>query len=103
MSNEDKKQPEPKQFNLHLQLDDEIAQGKYVNFAIVNNTLTEFVLDFIFVQPQQPRGKVVSRVICSPVNAKRLLMALMENINRYEQRFGQINVPIGPSTVPVVH
>jgi len=103
MSDEQKKPEKPKQFNLALQLDEETAQGKYVNFAIVNHTLTEFVLDFIFVQPQQPRGKVLSRVVLSPVNAKRLLMALTDNLSRFEQRFGQIAVPAAPTTEPVVH
>ena len=95
--------PRPKQLNLQIQLDEDIAQGTYVNFAIVNHTPTEFLLDFIFVQPQQPKGKVQARIITSPVHAKRLLLALTENIKRYEQRFGEVKIPSVQPSDPIVH
>ncbi len=103
MSDQTKPATKPDQVNLQLQMDDDIAQGKYVNFAIVNHTATEFVLDFVFVQPQQPRGKVTARVITSPLHAKRMAMALQENIKRFEQRFGAIQVPAVNLSDPVVH
>jgi hypothetical protein len=59
------------------------------------------VFDFIYVQPQQPKAKVRSRVICSPRHAKQLLGALTENIGHYEERFGAIKAPI--SEPPVMH
>ncbi|HEY7746448.1 MAG TPA: DUF3467 domain-containing protein [Desulfuromonadales bacterium] len=76
---------------LEIQLDEEIAQGSYANLAVVNHSDTEFTLDFIFVQPQSPRAKVRSRVITSPRHARRLLLALEENIRKYEQKFGPID------------
>jgi len=79
-----------KEVKLEIQLDEEIAQGVYANLAVVNHSDTEFSLDFIFVQPQAPRAKVRSRVITSPRQAKRLLLALHENIARYEKSFGVI-------------
>lgn len=78
---------------LEIQLDEETAQGVYANLAVVNHNDTEFTLDFIFVQPQAPRAKVRSRVITSPRHAKRFLLALQENLARYEKTFG----PIEPS------
>ncbi len=84
---EEKKQQEVK---LEIQLDDDIAQGAYVNLAVVNHNDSEFVVDLIFVQPQTPRAKVRSRVILSPQHAKRFVAALQENINRYEKNFGEI-------------
>jgi hypothetical protein len=80
-----------KAVNLQIQLDEDIAQGMYVNLAIVNHNETEFVLDFIYVQPQQPRAKVRARIITSPKHTKRLLEALQDNIGRYEKRFGIID------------
>ncbi len=101
---ENKDGPGPaRKLNLQLQLDDETAQGSYFNFAIVNHTPAEFLLDFIFVQPQQPKGKVLSRMITSPIHAKRLLMALSENVAKYEQKFGPIKLPAVKATEPVVH
>lgn len=81
-----------KQVKLEIQLDEEIAQGVYANLAVVNHSDAEFTLDFIFVQPQAPRAKVRSRVITSPKHLKRLLLAIEENVKRYEQRFGTIDV-----------
>lgn len=79
---------------LEIQLDEETAQGVYANLAVVNHTDTEFTIDFIFVQPQAPRGKVRSRVVSSPRHVKRLLLALEENVRKYEQKFGPID--LGP-------
>lgn len=79
-----------KEIKLEIQLDEEMAQGVYANLAVVNHSDTEFVLDFIFVQPQAPRAKVRSRVITSPSHAKRMLLALQENVARYEKMFGAI-------------
>jgi len=79
-----------KEIKLEIQLDEEIAQGIYANLAVVNHSDSEFILDFIFVQPQAPRAKVRSRVITSPSHAKRMLLALQENVARYEKMFGPI-------------
>lgn len=84
---EDKK---PQEVKLEIQLDEEIAQGAYVNLAVVNHNESEFVIDLIFIQPQTPRAKVRSRVILSPQHAKRFVAALQDNIGRYEQSFGEI-------------
>lgn len=84
---EEKKKQEVK---LEIQLDEDMAQGAYVNLASVNHTEAEFVVDFIFVQPQAPRAKVRSRVILSPQHAKRFVAAMQENLGRYEQSFGEI-------------
>ena len=89
---------------LEVQLDEEMAQGVYVNLAAVNHTDTEFILDFIFVQPHAPRAKVRSRVVTSPRHARRLLAALEENIRSYEQRFGPIEqLPQGATAAEAEH
>ncbi|MFH1810838.1 MAG: DUF3467 domain-containing protein [Pseudomonadota bacterium] len=96
--------PDPKRKpdnQLHIQLDDDVAQGIYTNLAMVNHTETEFVLDFIYVQPQQPRAKVRTRLITSPRHTKRLLMALKDNVEKYEARFGAIEVAAGSGDPPV--
>lgn len=77
---------------LEIQLDEETAQGVYANLVVVNHSDSEFTLDFIFVQPQVTRAKVRSRVITSPRHVKRLLLALEENVRKYEQKFGSIDL-----------
>ncbi len=84
------KRPGPPQ--LQIQLDEATAQGSYVNLTLVNHTEMEFIFDFAFVQPMDPRAKIRSRIISSPKHAKRFLMALSENVTKYEQRFGTIDV-----------
>lgn len=81
----------PNEVKLQIEMNDEIAQGAYINMGTVSHTETEFVLDLIYVQPQQPRGRVRSRVITSPRHIKRLVAALQDNIRRYEEHFGPID------------
>jgi hypothetical protein len=95
MMSENKPQ-QPKHVQLQIQLDDDVAQGVYVNLALVNHTETEFTIDVMYVQPQQPKAKVRSRIISSPKHTKRLLMALQENMRRYEERYGAVDVS-GPN------
>lgn len=69
---------------LEIHIDEETAQGVYANLAVVNHTDAEFIIDFIFTQPQAPRAKVRSRIITSPAHVKRLIAALQENLLRFE-------------------
>ena len=79
---------------LQIHLDENIADGIYINMALVNSNETEFTLDFIHVQPQQPKAKVRSRIITSPKHMKRLLMAIQDSIAKHESRFGPIVAPM---------
>lgn len=81
---------------LQVELDEQTAQGAYANLALITHNESEFILDFIFVQPQQPKAKVRSRVITSPAHIKRFYEALGENIKKYEQKFGLIKPMITP-------
>ena len=84
---------ENKQQGLQLELPQEVAQGEYVNFAIITHSSSDFIIDFARVLPGVPKAQVKSRVILSPELAKRLLGALQENILRYEREFGPIKIP----------
>lgn len=89
---EEKKDQEVK---LEIQIDDDVATGQYINMAVVNHNDSEFVLDCIYVQPQAPKAKVQSRLITSPRHAKRLLLALQNNVISYEKTYGTINLEDG--------
>ena len=86
---------------LQVQIDDDVAQGVYSNLVLLNHTENEFVLDFAFIQPSNGRAKVRTRVISSPRHTKRLLQALQKNLERYEERFGAID--ISSDDDPVFH
>ncbi|MBR6944613.1 MAG: DUF3467 domain-containing protein [Prevotella sp.] len=76
-----------------LELPQDIAQGQYANFAIITHSSSDFILDFARILPGLPKATVKSRVILAPEHAKRLLHALNENIMRYENEFGRIQIP----------
>ncbi|HNR86486.1 MAG TPA: DUF3467 domain-containing protein [Taishania sp.] len=75
---------------INIELTDDVASGVYSNLAIITHSPGEFVTDFIQLMPGLPKGKVKSRIIMTPQNAKRLLGALADNIQKYEQAFGVI-------------
>ena len=85
---------------LQIQLRPEIADGKYSNLAMIGHTPNDFLVDFIFAAPGMPQAPVVSRIIMTPENAKKLMLALGDNIKKYETQFGEIKLhnnmgPIG--------
>ncbi|MBU2614667.1 MAG: DUF3467 domain-containing protein, partial [Elusimicrobia bacterium] len=68
-------QPSLETKQIQIEVDDQTAQGIYCNLALISHNETEFVFDFIFVQPQAPKAKIRSRIITSPQHMKRLLLA----------------------------
>jgi hypothetical protein len=68
--------------------------GVYSNNMVVSHTKEEFVLDFLMVAP--PAGAVTARVIVSPGHMKRILAALQDNIAKYENSFGTIQIAEEP-------
>ncbi|HEY1811893.1 MAG TPA: DUF3467 domain-containing protein [Kofleriaceae bacterium] len=96
MSDETTTQPK-----LQVQIDEDVSQGVYANLVLLNHTENEFVLDFAFIQPSNGRAKVRARVISSPRHTKRLLNALQKNLERYEERYGRVE--LGPDEEPAFH
>jgi hypothetical protein len=81
---------------INIELSEDMAEGIYSNLAIITHSNSEFVVDFIRIMPGVPKAKVKSRVILTPEHAKRLLMALNENVNKYEDQNGHININEAP-------
>ena len=79
-----------KQNQLNIELDEKVADGSYSNLAIINHSVSEFVVDFVNVMPGTPKAKVKSRIILTPQHAKRFMKALAENVNRFEEAHGEI-------------
>lgn len=78
------------QKQINIELDEKTAEGTYSNLAIINHSVSEFVVDFISVMPGRPKGKVKSRIILTPQHAKKFLKALADNVQRFEQAHGPI-------------
>ena len=99
MSEEKKQKAEKGKIN--IELDEAIAEGTYSNLAIINHSVSEFVVDFVNIMPGRPKSKVKSRIIVTPEHAKRLLTALKDNIDKYEDAFGKINQGGGAPQFPI--
>ena len=75
---------------INIELDEKVAEGTYSNLAIINHSVSEFVIDFVSIMPGSPKNKVKSRIIITPQHAKKLAKALNDNISRFEDNFGSI-------------
>ena len=82
---------------INIELDEKTAEGTYSNVAIINHSISEFIVDFITVMPGAPKAKVTSRVILTPEHAKRFKKALEDNIMRYENANGEIKIKDSPN------
>lgn len=84
------------QGKLEINVPDEQLEGVYSNLAVITHSSAEFILDFIRVLPGTSKAPVKARVVMAPEHAKRLLYALQNNIQKYEQAYGTIRFPQVP-------
>lgn len=80
------------QNQLNIELSEEVAEGTYSNLAIITHSNSEFVIDFIKVMPGVPKAKVKSRIVLTPQHAKRLMMALKDNLGKFEAVHGTVEL-----------
>lgn len=94
-----------KQGQLNIELTEDIADGIYSNLAVISHSNAEFIVDFIRVLPGIQKAKVKSRIVLTPLHAKKLLQALNDNIQKFEAQHGKIkddepngNIPLNFGT-----
>ena len=88
--------PPPPGQQLTIELDEKVGEGVYANLVLITHSNAEFVFDFTRVLPGMPKAKVQTRVILAPPHAKALLKALEENVAKYEEQFGEIQMFVQP-------
>ncbi len=76
MANENQNQNQIK-----IEIPKEELQGRYANMAMIAHGPNDFFIDMILRGPNMPQA-----------HAKELMLALQENIHRYEQNFGEIKI-----------
>ncbi|MBQ1208901.1 MAG: DUF3467 domain-containing protein [Bacteroidales bacterium] len=88
--------------NLQIEVKSEVAKGYYSNLAIITHSASEFILDFASMLPGMKQPEVGSRVIMTPEHAKRLFLALKDNLEKYESSHGtvQLDAPGAPFSIP---
>ncbi len=79
-----------KEGQLNIELNEQMAEGTYSNLAIINHSVSEFIVDFVSIMPGTPKAKVKSRIILTPQHAKRLMKALSDNVTKFESAHGPI-------------
>ena len=95
---------EEKKMNISIAPDK--AAGTYSNLAVIAHSQSEFIVDFASVLPGIQQANVQNRIIMTPENAKRFLLALQDNVAKYEKQYGQISLnnrqqPVPGSTFPL--
>lgn len=83
---------ENKPKSLQFNVSPDVARGSYSNLAIISHSKSEFIVDFATMLPGLNQPEVTNRIVMTPENAKKLLNALMDNITKYEQKFGFVNL-----------
>jgi len=86
----DKNQP-----GINIELGEKEAEGIYSNLALIAHSPSEFIIDFARVLPGVPKSRVYARIVMTPHHAKMLSMALEQNLKKYEDAFGKINLAGG--------
>ena len=90
------------QVQVQIKADEKELVGQFSNLVMFHHNAEEFTIQFIYVFPNVPQGKLASSVIVTPAHAKRILRALGENISRYEAQFGPIREVPEPVPFPNV-
>jgi len=82
------------QKGIQVNFPDSLKGGVYSNVMQVTHTKEEFVLDFLMVMP--PAGSVTARVVISPGHMKRMISTLVQNVGKYEEKYGKLTAAEEP-------
>jgi len=77
---------------INVKIDEKVGEGVYANFFMINNSPSEFVIDFGRILPGLPNAKIYSRVLTTPQHAKQLLNILEKKIEDFEKMNGEIKM-----------
>jgi hypothetical protein len=92
MSSRQQQLPPGPQRQIQIELPADL-EATYSNFAMITHSPSEIIVDFARALPNVPKAKVYARIIMTPMNAKLLHKALGDNLAKFEEKFGEIQVP----------
>jgi len=79
--------PKPQQQQVQIKADERELLGQYANLVVVTNNAEEFTLNFIYLFPSVPHGKLVGSLILSPPTPSGWQKLCKENgISRFEEQ-----------------
>jgi hypothetical protein len=82
--------PQPMRINVELP---SALEATYANFALISHTPSELIIDFARIMPNTPNAKIHARIVMTPMNAKLLYRALADNLQKFEEKYGEISTP----------
>ncbi len=85
-----------KKGKLQINVPPERMEARYSDFAIISKNALGFNIDFGQRIPGGENIHLVSRIAMSPQHAKLLSKVLSENLENYEEKFGEIDLPDMP-------
>ncbi len=85
---------------LQIEIKEDVAEGTYSNLAVIAHSSSEFVMDFVRIMPGVAKAQVKSRIVMTPEHTKRLVLALQDNLRKYEAQFGEIRLPERQGYIP---
>ena len=80
------------QQQINIEIGENEAEGIYSNLVLITHSPAEFVFDFARILPGKQKAKVYARIIKAPQHAKSFLLALQDNIKKYEEQHGEIKL-----------
>ncbi|KPJ60432.1 MAG: hypothetical protein AMJ46_06700 [Latescibacteria bacterium DG_63] len=84
---------------LEIDLGEKESEGIYSNMVLIAHSPYEFIFDFARYLPGVKKARVYSRIIMTPQHARSLLRTLEENVKKFEQKFGKIEMGERESTI----
>jgi len=77
-----------------IKIADNIPGAEYANLMQVGHNKDEFQI--MFANILGPSGRVVGKILTTPGHFKRMLKAMEENLEKYENQFGKIEESEAP-------
>ena len=76
----------------NTELSESAKYGEYTNFVKIQHSGIDFRLDFAKILPEDNTLYVHTRLFMSPIHAKMFAKALIDNVDKYEKKFGTIEL-----------
>lgn len=96
--NRNPNQPPQKPRQVRLEIPSKL-DATYANAVLISQTHSEIIMDFAQFLPNTPQARVQSRIIMTPANAKSFLQALQTNLQNFEAKHGEIELPPKPQSL----
>lgn len=88
------KQPAQGGQKQEIKIADNIPGAEYANAMQINHSRDEFQIMYLSIMGGS--GRVVGKIITNPGHYKRMVMAMNDNLKKYEDNHGEIKEAAGP-------